>query len=162
MRTTYELGQDWTKIFDWADDPDVDDDMLMDALEDLDEEIKQKLDGCTWLISGIEAQAAIYEAEEKRTKERKQALRNRAKRVKERMYQIMKLTGQDKIKTDLHSFSIQKNPKRLWISAEPGAVPQAYTVLIPEIDKDAIKAELDAGVDLPFAHYEQGESLRIR
>lgn len=136
--------------------------MLVEALDDLDLEIKEKLDGCTYLIKGLEAQAAIYEAEEKRTKERKQALKNRAKRVKERMFYLMKATEQDKIKTDLFSYSIQKNPKKLWISDEPGAVPQAYTVLIPEIDKDAIKAELDAGVDLPFAHYEQGESLRIR
>lgn len=47
---------------------------------------------------------------------------------------------------------------------DPGAVPEKYLIpQSPKIDMDAIRKELESGVNLTFAHLEErGESLRIR
>jgi hypothetical protein len=71
----------------------------------------------------------------------------------------MRATGKTKFKTDLFSFNIQKNPARLVITGE---VPEKFLIpQDPKVDNKAIK-ELLKQQELPFAHLEQSESLRIR
>ena len=81
--------------------------------------------------------------------------------MKEALQNAMFITGKTKFKTDLFSFNIQKNPPRLVID-RPEEIPEEYLIpQEPKIDTSAIKEALKRQ-ELPFAHLEQSESLRIR
>jgi hypothetical protein len=77
----------------------------------------------------------------------------------------MEVTGKTKFKTDLFNFGIQKNAPSVVIDVEDVRdIPEDYLKFKePEVDKTAIKAAINDGVDLTgIAHLEQKFSLRIR
>ena len=73
----------------------------------------------------------------------------------------MKVTGKTKFKTDLFSFRIQKNPVSVKIDNEDD-VPPEYLKITTSVNKTAIKEAIESGEDIPYAHLEQSESLRIQ
>ena len=163
MATLFDLTGKWLELYDMADDPDMDADMWFDTIEGLDGEIEDKADGYAKVITQLNADATAIKAEEDRLYRRRTTIENRIKNMKSRLQGMMEITGKKKIKTELFSFGIQKNPASVVIDDEkmiPGEflIPQA-----PKIDKTAIKDALKAGVDMAgIAHLEQTQSLRIR
>ena len=163
MATLFDLTGKWLELYDMADDPDMDADMWFDTIEGLDGEIEDKADGYAKVITHLNADATAIKAEEDRLYRRRTTIENRIKNMKSRLQGMMEITGKKKIKTELFSFGIQKNPASVVIDDEkmiPGEflIPQA-----PKIDKTAIKDALKAGVDMAgIAHLEQTQSLRIR
>ena len=88
-------------------------------------------------------------------------LENREDRLKNYLADVMRNTGKTNFKTQLHTFRIQKNGGKRALTID-GEVPEEYTKIVIENDTDKIRADLEAGKKLPFAHLEaQGESLRI-
>ena len=78
------------------------------------------------------------------------------------MQNTLKQIGKSKFKTELFSFSIVGNGGKQALTID-GNVPEEYTKIIIENDTDKIRADLEAGKELPFAHLEpRGESLRIK
>ena len=163
MATLFDLTGKWLELYDMADDPDMDADMWFDTIEGLEGEIEDKADGYAKVITQLNADATAIKAEEDRLYRRRTTIENRIKNMKSRLQEMMEITGKKKIKTELFSFGIQKNPVSVVIDDEtmiPGdfLIPQA-----PKIDKMAIKDALKAGVDMTgIAHLEQTQSLRIR
>lgn len=163
MATLFDLTGKWLELYDMADDPDMDADMWFDTIEGLEGEIEDKADGYAKVITQLNADATAIKAEEDRLYRRRTTIENRIKNMKSRLQGMMEITGKKKIKTELFSFGIQKNPASVVIDDEkmiPGEflIPQA-----PKIDKTAIKDALKAGVDMAgIAHLEQTQSLRIR
>ena len=163
MATLFDLTGKWLELYDMADDPDMDADMWFDTIEGLEGEIEDKADGYAKVITQLNADATAIKAEEDRLYRRRTTIENRIKNMKSRLQGMMEITGKKKIKTELFSFGIQKNPASVVIDDEkmiPGEflIPQA-----PKIDKTAIKDALKAGVDMAgVAHLEQTQSLRIR
>ncbi len=163
MATLFDLTGKWLELYDMADDPDMDADMWFDTIEGLEGEIEDKADGYAKVITQLNADATAIKAEEDRLYRRRTTIENRIKNMKLRLQEMMEITGKKKIKTELFSFGIQKNPASVVIDDEkmiPGEflIPQA-----PKIDKTAIKDALKAGVDMAgIAHLEQTQSLRIR
>ena len=83
-------------------------------------------------------------------------------RMKQALQDSMIATGKTKFKTDLFSFTVRKNPASVVIDRETSIPPEFLIPQDPKIDKKAIKAAIDRGDDITFAHLEQGESLIIR
>ena len=87
---------------------------------------------------------------------------NRVNALKQNLFNTMKSTGKTKFATDLFSFNIAKNGGKQTLTID-GYVPEEYTKTIVENDTDKIRADLEAGKELSFAHLEpRGESLRIK
>jgi len=73
----------------------------------------------------------------------------------------MYITGKVKFKTNLFNFSIQKNPPKLVID-KPEEIPEEFLIpQPPKVDNAKLK-EILKEKELPFAHLEQSENLRIR
>ena len=82
--------------------------------------------------------------------------------MKQSLKEAMTVTGNLKFRTDLFSFNIQKNPPALVVDDEK-AIPQEYLIpQKPKVDKKAIIDFLKGGNDVPYAHIEQSEGVRIR
>ena len=163
MATLFDLTGKWLELYDMADDPDMDADMWFDTIEGLEGEIEDKADGYAKVITQLNADATAIKAEEDRLYRRRTTIENRIKNMKSRLQEMMEITGKKKIKTELFSFGIQKNPASVVIDDEKMIPTEFLIPQAPKIDKTAIKDALKAGVDMAgAAHLEQTQSLRIR
>lgn len=165
MSTMYELTADYLEILDLANDPDIPPEVVADTLEGIGGEIEVKAENTAKILKELEASVAASKSEEKRLAERRKQLETNAQKIKERLFDMMKTTGKVKFKTDLFSFSIQKNGGKLPVVLDvkdTSELPDDLVKITETADLEAIRELLDAG-DTRFAHYgERGESLRIK
>ena len=163
--TLYELTSEYLDLLAMLEDPDVDEELINDTLEALGGELEVKADGYARVMRQMDADAKAIKAEEERLANRRKSLENRTAALKSRLQQMMEVTGKVKFKTELFSFGIQKNPAAVVMDEQYiENIPECYLIIQePKIDKQKIKEDLKAGLDLEgIAHLEQTESLRIR
>ena len=161
MQTLYEIAQDYLKLLEMAEE--VDEEGFKDTLEGIEGELEIKADNYARVIAELENKSEGLDKESKRLAERKKAIENNIKRIKDSLQGAMIATGKTKFKTELFNFGIQKNPPRLVLDKGIEDIPMDYYIFQdPVADKEKIKAELKAGEKFDFAHLEQDEKLRIK
>lgn len=162
MSSLYQLTENYNNILELADNPEVTEDMIKEALDSISEEIELKAVNIAKLIKSIESDIAGVKAEKDRLAAKEKSMSNKVKNLKEYLYSAMKLTGKEKIKTDLFSFNIQKNPASVNVISDTD-IPEEFLVEMPkQINKKAILEKLKAGEDVPGCELQQTTSLRIK
>lgn len=164
--TLYELSSEYMQLLEMMEDPDVDEEVLADTLEGIGGELELKADGYARIMRQMDADAKAIKAEEERLYARRKSLENRSAWLKQRLQDVMELTGKTKFKTELFSFGIQKNPARVVID-DPSRIYEDYLIeQEPKVDtvaiRNALKDPEEAALWDGIAHLEQSESLRIR
>ena len=162
MSTLYELTNEYMALLEMAEDPDIDPQAFADTLEALGGELEMKADGYARVMKELEGRAATMRFESKRLENGYKTIERNIDRMKHALQDSMVATDKRKFKTDLFSFSIRKNPASVVIDRETSIPPEFLIPQDPKIDKKAIKAAIDRGDNITFAHLEQGESLIIR
>lgn len=165
MASIYELTDDFLRIQDMMEDPELDPQTLADTLEAIEGELEVKAENYAKVMKNLEGDIVAIKAEIDRLTAKKRAIENNIKNMKATLQSVMEVTGKTKFKTDLFSFGIQKNAPSVVIDVEDVRdIPEDYLKFKePEVDKTAIKAAINDGVDLSgIAHLEQSQSLRIR
>lgn len=165
MANIYEITQDYLRIQDMMEDPELDPQTLADTLEAIDGELEMKAENYAKVIRNLEGDLIAIKAEVDRLSSKKKAIEHNIKSLKSTLQIAMEITGKTKFKTELFSFGIQKNAPSVVIDVEDVRdVPEDYLKFKePEVDKTAIKAAINDGVDLSgIAHLEQSCSLRIK
>ena len=160
MAKLYELSTGYKNI-EYLLENGEDNEELAAVLNSLDAEIEDKAENIAKLIKNYEADIEAFKTEEKRIAERRRTLENIVKRLKEYLFNNMKLTGKTKFKRGTFSFNIAKNPPSLEIT-NVDIISSDYKVLTETLDKKAILQDLKDGKDVQGAILKQGESLRIR
>ncbi len=162
MSSLYQLTENYNNILELADNPEVTEDMIKEALDSISEEIELKAVNIAKLIKSIESDIAGVKAEKDRLAAKEKSMSNKVKNLKEYLYSAMKLTGKEKIKTDLFSFNIQKNPASVNVISDTD-IPEEFLVEMPkQINKKAILEKLKAGETVPGCELQQTTSLRIK
>jgi hypothetical protein len=138
-------------------------DELHQRLNNLAMSFTSKAEGVTKLIKNIDAYASAADEEAKRLQAVRKSAQNRAQWLKRYLQENMQALGLTKLQAGVFRLGIQKNPPRVVVD-DPGQIPMEYAEEITElrIDKAALKSALQEGQQIPGAHIEQGESLRIR
>lgn len=158
----YELTESYLNLQELLENPEVPQELITSALEQVGEELEVKAENIAKLIKTLEVDIAGFKGEEKRLSDQRKTLENRVKSLKEYLDGAMKLTGKTKFKGELFSFNIQKNPPSAVILDEK-LIPKKYFIeQEPIIDKRAVLNDLKNGEDVPGAEIKQTESLRIR
>ena len=160
MAKLYELSTGYKNI-EYLLENGEDNEELAAVLNSLDAEIEDKAENIAKLIKNYEADIEAFKTEEKRIAERRRTLENIVKRLKEYLFNNMKLTGKTKFKKGTFSFNIAKNPPSVEI-VNQDIISSDYKVLTEVLDKKAILKDLRNGKDVQGAILKQGESLRIR
>ena len=162
MSNLYELRENWRQVADMLYEEDVDEQCVLDTLEAIEGEIEDKADNYAMIIKNLLASAEAKEIEAKKMAEKANAEKNRAKLLKQNLYEIMKETGKTKFKTDLFNFSIQKNSglAPLWVDEDITKIPDEYLKKEPDNAKirELLKEETVEWAKLE----ERGEGVRIR
>lgn len=162
MATIYELTEAYRQLLELAEDQYTDQAVLADTMEALDGEIEAKADGYAKVIAELNAKAKTIKQEEDRLADRRKAIEKNARSIKERLERSMIAMNKKKIKTDLFSFNIQKNPPSLVID-KMDDVPEVFLISQPDkVNNGAIMMALKSGAKYNWCHLAQSESLRIR
>lgn len=163
MSTLYEITGDYLRLLEMLEEEEsIDPQTFKDTLEGIEGEFEIKADGYARIIKQLRAESEKYAVEVERMQARMETLANNEKRLKQYLYDSMKATGKVKFKTDLFSFSIQKNGGVQPMEIVPDVeIPDEYCRKEP--DNTKIREALKNGAELPFAVLkERGEHLSIR
>ena len=158
----YELSQNYLNLQELLENPEVPQEMVIAALDEVGEQFEDKVENIAKLIKTMEVDIKGFKEEESRLSDRRKSLENRVKGLKEYIDGAMKATGKLKIKGKLYSFNIHKNTPSLEVVNEELVPREFFKVQDPVLDKKEALARLKAGEDIPGLSIKQTESLRIR
>lgn len=165
MPSMYELTADYKTVLDMAFDTEIDPQAITDTLESIAAEIEVKAENTAIIMKELDAECAKLKAEEQRLNNRRKAYENRIVNLKQGLFDAMKLTGKDKFKTDLFSFSIAKNGGKIpvIVDVDTADLPDDLVTITEKPNLDAIAAFLEQNPESTLAHFGQrGETLRIK
>ena len=163
MTKLYDLAADYAKVKELLENEDIEPEIMQDTLESIEGAMEVKAKNIAILVQGLGSDASIIKAEEQRLAQRRKAIENKQKWLKDYLKSQMEYAGIDRFKTPTHTIALQNNPPALHITDEK-KIPAEYQVLVPErweIDKKAVKDALKDG-EVPGAELVVGRSLRIR
>ena len=163
--TIYEIEERYRMLYEFMEDPDMDEETIRDTMESIDAVLEEKADGYAKVMTQLKADADAIEVEIKRLQRRKETLLENSIRLKNTLQEAMILAEKPKFKTELFSFSIRKSPAAVVLdTGDLEKIPREYLVYQdPKINKKKLRDDLKAGVDLQgIAHLTQGESLIIK
>ena len=164
MRALYDINQD---ILDCVD-MDTGEILDMEKLDALQMEREAKLEGVALWVKDLKAEAAAVKEEADKLTARKKALDNKIEGLK--TWLLMALEGQ-KLKTprcnvyQTHSTKlnvIDEMSVTNWIQTHCKEPEQFLKFTLPEIRKDAVKAALKDGTEIPGCALEATESVVIK
>src|SRR5690606_28566005 len=133
-----ELSQAWQEVHALAQDGED----VQDTLEAIEGGIEDKVENIAKVVKAIDAEGKALKEEEKRISDRRKAMENQAKRLKEYAEEAMRSVGMNKIKGNLFTVAIQKNPPSVDI-VDPELIPEIYwTPQEPALNKKELTASL--------------------
>ena len=165
MSTLYELKGEYLQLLQLLEDPEVEEQIVLDTLEGIDFELEVKAENYAKIIKELEGNVEVIKAEKKRLSDKQSKLEENIKRLKENLQAAMVDTGKTKFKTELFSFSIQKNGGAfpVIVDVETADLPDDLVQITEKPDLKAIAKFLEKNPDSELAHFgERGESLRIK
>lgn len=133
---------------------------LEDTLESIECAIEDKLEGYAMVIRNLESDAAAYENEEKRFKEKKLAAKKGVERMKKAIYDEMVQGGKEEVKTGLFTFKFRNNAPAVHITDE-SLIPDTFFKTERVVRKDMLKESLKE-MAVPGAELRASRSLQIK
>lgn len=162
----YELTSEYLALLDMMEDETADVNELSEMMVGISDQIEVKADNYGKIIRNLESDLSAIKAEQTRLLSRKKTIENNIEKLKENLKFSMQSLGMNKFKTELFSFTIQKNGGKAPVImdvTDTSKLPDELVRIIEEPNIDAIRELLDRDGSSIYAHYgERGESLRIR
>ncbi|CAK0780992.1 Viral Gp157 protein [Gammaproteobacteria bacterium] len=162
--TLYELTGQYAQAAETLEDLDLPEEAVRDTLEALESEIAVKAQNIGAFILNLEAEASKIETAEKRLADKRRALKNRAKWIRDYLFSGMQTAGLKKLKSPdgLFTLSIRKNPPSVTVD-DQSLIPDRFIRTITEVsvDKAALREELKIR-EVPGSRLEAGERLEIK
>lgn len=158
IATLYSIQGKYQQLLNLAEQ--LDPELLKDTLESIDDELETKAENVAFVIKELEGQSLILEKETKRLAERKNTINNNVKRLKQSLFDAMVTANKQKIKTNLFTLDIRKNPSSVIVEDESKLLN--YLVEQPKkLDKTRLSDDLKKGIEVPGAKIVQTERLQI-
>ena len=165
----YEIAEEYQNFLDAVEAGEIPEEALADTLESISSLLEDKADNIACLIKNMTAEAAAIKAEEDKLAERRKTKERRIEGLKKYLSFALQQSGKTKIETARNNISFRKTPPKLivedeaafkiWASTEK---PEFLTFKDPDINKNAVKSAIAAGVEIRGAHLESGVSMTIR
>lgn len=165
MATLYDITGRMLELLSIADDEDIEPEVFKDTLEGIEGEYDDKIECYCKAIKNLESDMKAFDEESKRLKAKANRLEKNIDRMKNTVFESLKLMDKRSAGGKVLKASIRINGGKLplVLDCEPDKVPFEFQKVKTEPNNDAIREALDLGVELNFAHYgERGESLTIK
>ena len=161
MASLYELSQTYLEVLD-ALITNEDGTMDITSLEEINDELGNKIENVALYIKDITAFAESIKAEEQNLAQRRKSLENKAIHLKGYLTSCMEMVGQTKFETAKVKLSF-RNSKAVEITNETMLPSRYYAekrTYVP--DKVAIKEAIEEGDDVPGAELVERRNLQIK
>lgn len=165
MATLYELTGQFQQLLEMLNDPEIEEQVVLDTLEGIEFELEVKAENYAKIMRELEGNVESIKAEQKRLSDKRTSLESNIKRLKDHLQSAMIATGKTKFKTDLFSFNIQKNggAAPVIMDVDTAKLPDELVIYTEKPNLKAIGEYLKEHPDCSYAHFgERGESLRIK
>lgn len=159
-----ELTGEYFEFLQMAEDTDIDAEVFQGTLEAIEGEIEVKADAYADIIAVLTSDTDMLQREIDRLTYRKTVITNRVDALKRNLESCMIAMDKRKIKTELHSFGIQKNAPSINVLDESKVPEKYWKPQEPKLDKKELLKDVKADPKAfkGFAELRQTESLRIR
>jgi len=159
----YEITGQYTKLDEMLGE--VEDGGDAQAYHDLAEwitdSLENKVAGICAIIRNNEAEADAIKLEIDRLTKKRKAMENKAQWLKDYLLYHLQEIGQEKVKAGLWSVAVKDNPPSVLL-AEDDLLPDEYYRVKKEPDLVKIKADLKAGISVPYASLFSKKGLTIK
>jgi hypothetical protein len=138
--TLYELTQQYLEVLNFINDPEIEQQYVIDTLESLESPIEEKMINVGKFIASIEAEAEAIAEVEKRQHQRRRTLENKAIWLRSYLQESMLKTEHTKIEAPEIEIKLAKLPVSVQILDE-SLIPPAFwkETVTRAIDKLKIK-----------------------
>ena len=165
MSNLYELSYDYRRAAEFLDQAEDETELnyALDLITELEVALESKVENTAKLIKSFEAEADKFKAEAKRLSDKSTSYANKAKSLKQWIYDSFDQNGIDRIKGDLFTVALQNNPVSLDIQSED-KIPKEYLIeQQPKIDRRALLKDMkEHGVYVEGVNLKQDKHVRIR
>lgn len=160
MRAIYKITGDLHELMSMMEE-DPDSDVIADTLEALKGELEIKAEGYCKVIAEYKGRVETISGEiERLTAIKAAALRN-VERLKKALFEAMKTTGNEKIRSDLFYLYIKNNAESL--DCVPQVLPAKYLIpQEPKLDRKLLLADIKSGVSIDGVTTKRTQSLIIK
>jgi hypothetical protein len=161
MFRLYDLTAAYKTVLEMLDD-DENNQALQDTLASIDESLDVKIINYAKMIKSVEMPIETLKKEIERLEKKKKNLQTKKDFFKNAIQISMESAGKTKIKDDLFTVSLQKNPPKLKIK-NMNDIPEIYMDFTTiSYNTTKIKTDLKNGLEVDWAELEQGKSVRIK
>lgn len=163
--TLFEIAAEYRHITDVLMDSGADEQTLTDTLEAEAWPLELKAQNYGFVIRNLEATATSIKEAEAAMAARRKSIEKRTAALIERLKTGMEIAGVQELSCPYFAIKVKKNPPAIDVWDEK-QIPAKYLVQAPppppSIDKKAIKADIDADIEVPGAKKVQGTRLEIK
>ncbi len=171
MSSLFEIGADFLRLQEMAEDPNVDQEAIMDTFEAIEGEFNDKVEKWLMVIKDKQEDMNTRERLMEDLREKNQADFRTIDRMKATVKQLMELTGQKKAGGAILTATIcgvgGKRPL-VWadgVREDPLLLPKEYVLGVTTYkpDTDKIREALDNGIEVPGVEYgDRGTYLKVK
>ena len=165
--TTYELLEEAARLLAAiaAAETDEEADAILARALAWEGELPDRLARLRAVQVRAEAETALLDAEERRLRARRQRCEATRGRVRGMAASLLvahrELQGGDgRVVAPTLTARLQRSPPRLDAPRDPSGWPAAYTYQVPALDRDHLRADLEAGIEVPGCALVRGEHDR--
>lgn len=168
-KSLFHINEDLLLLQDLLEHIDTEDGQtkeILEFLEDTQKELSEKLDNYAELICELTARAEARKQRAKELTDLAKADESLAKRLKTTLQFFFEQHNFKRQDTSRHRITLAKNGGKapvIFDDTLPENMPEQYQITVIKPNTDAIRADLEAGKELPFASLgERGQSIRIK
>lgn len=162
MSTLFEITAEFNELYALATAEEVDEQVFNDTLESLTGELEVKGAGYVAVINQLDMEQKKAKELADQFKLKADVRANSIKRMKDALKVAMVQIGTDKIEAGDYTIKLQKNGGKQPLIID-GDVPESMCKVILEPDKDRIRAAIEEGQDVGYAHLEErGQHVVIK
>lgn len=164
MNELFNLVGQYREVYDMMTDPEVDDEVVKDTLEGLMGEIEVHAEGFATMIHRLDMEIDVCKKNKDEWSVAEKVRKNRKARFLDMIKYAMISLGISEIKAGDETFKMQNAGGQLPVVVDENAtVPERFTKMTIETDKELIRKALNDGEKLDFARFgERSKVLRIK
>ena len=165
MTSLHQLTAAYSQLEAMLSEPDADQAQIEKYIDECEGALKEKSTSIGYVIQNLEATAKAIKDAEDRMADRRKAIENKVKGIKNYLLRNMQNSGIKSIECPEFKISLCNSPPSVIIDDE-SLIPLQYLRQPepppPAPDKKQILADIKEGVVIPGARVEQGQYVRIR
>ena len=162
MSKLYEIKERYQNLMELLENEELPKDLINNSLDLLETEFTEKAETICKILTNMKADSEAIKKEEDRLKARRKALENNISNLKEYLESNMQALQLKKLKGNIFSLSIQKNPSSCIIH-DLKNIPKDFIVIKEEVNKKDLMDYIKQNeIEIDGVEIKQTESLRIR